>query len=167
MKHVFKSTLVTLMFTLALMSAFGQDSIKILDSNPNNHSLTLSDKGVTTVGWLKRIRWVIRDSKVESFKLKRKSKHNIFTSTPEQNFGTTMNLRSSIFLSRDWDYSIIWIDVATHTEHTFDPKIAIKPSSLTLLLLFVVLITSISSIVFYRKRRVANRTVQKADKIHS
>ncbi len=153
MNHVFKSIIVTLISTLVLTSAFGQQVIELY-SNVSG-KLELSDGETTSVGWLGRVYWIIsdkKDNKVESFRIERKSKHNIFIGTPEGAFVTSLNLRASVFIFRDWDYRIIWNDKTTSKEYKLDPKIAIKPPGLNILVLIIVIITGFS-VFFYRRWR--------------
>jgi hypothetical protein len=131
--------------------------------DPVTGDLQLSDGGRTPAGALGNIKWSIKDSKIDSFKIERKdrSPDNIFFATPEQPYGTSLNLIVGFNFSKDWYYSIYWKDKATQTEHTFDPIIAIKPHGIALLsLLIAVPLIALSAFLFFKFRN-SNRGFSK------
>lgn len=103
--------------------------IYILNSNVTDGSLTLSDGGVTEVHILFSgpVSWEIRDSKVESFMIIGKYPGDPFKDPLPVVYQSDVKLKVKEIVLKDWKYSIKWIDRATHTVHTFDPKIAVKP----------------------------------------
>jgi hypothetical protein len=128
--------------------------IEILNSNVSNDSLILSDDGYTEAGWFNEITWSIKDAKVESFRIERKpsSPHNIFIGRPERGYNTSLDLRTGVFF-KNWGYTIFWKDGLTHTEHRFDPKIAVKPDGLTFIVMFLILaIVVVPTAMFFRRR---------------
>ena len=110
-----------------------------IDSTGN---LVLSDGGTTKLGNVvnRKVSWKITDSKIESFRIVGKATGDPFTERPNSSQDTKLDLEVRLFGPvGDWYYSIIWKDQETHSEHTYDPKIAVRPVALSLKVLIVVI----------------------------
>ncbi len=165
MKYLFKSILVTFILCFALSASFGQHPIHIQGSNPVSGKLILSDNEKTEVHWGDTVTWDITDPKVGSFKLKRKRLFHIFKETPESDFVTIRSLTVSRYTILDWHYSIVWKEKGNEEEHTFDPKIAVKPGTgifLALTGFIVALFTALFGVISLRKKRTLANSYNKA-----
>ena len=117
-----------------------QKKIKLSIDNAGN--LALSDGGTTKLGNVvnRKVSWKIADSKIESFKIVGKAPGDPFTERPNSSHGTKLDLEVRLFGPvGDWYYSIIWKDQETHTEHTYDPKIAVRPVALNVRAVIIVI----------------------------
>ena len=156
MNHVFKATFLTVMLTMALIAVFGQQRIYLSVDSTNDTVLILSDRGRTPVRRHDKVSWIINSNKIISFALRAKPNNsNIFTTNPEGPQAPRLDLEVAYWvrpLGGDWNYSIDWID-AHHNQRHYDPKIAVKPmlGIANSILLFGLIITSITALVFYRK----------------
>lgn len=165
MKHVMKLIFVTLMLTMTLNSSFSQKPIKISIDPSNDTLLVLSDGGTTRLGniWNRSAVWEIDDPRITEFFIEGKRPGDPFTSRPGSGgYGITEEITVRFWgPTGDWYYNIWWKDRATQTEHRYDPKIAVKPgvTILELLLLFGFILTTITSIVFFRKWQKATATL--------
>ncbi len=102
--------------------------ISILDSNASNDRLVLSDDNLEVNNILSRpVMWDIADPKVESFKIVAKMPGDPLGKITPKDYSQTAKLHMKLIVPLgDWKYSIYWKDRATHQEHIYDPKIAVK-----------------------------------------
>ncbi len=126
----------------------------------SNNNLVLSDGGTTKAGNVinRKVSWKIKDQKIESFKVVGKDPGDPFTESPNSSFDTKLHLEVRLLgPTGDWYYSIIWKDKATYTEHTYDPKIAVKPVALNLKTLVILLVSTVICLLtvrFFRMRKI-------------
>lgn len=161
MNYFIKLIFVTLMLTMVLSFTFGQKRIGLTVDPANDTVLVLSDGGETTLGSVldRSVYWEIADPKILSFQIV--PKHDIndpFTERPGRPHGNRLDSKVRLFKwPVVWEYSIKWVHNASGL-HTHDPKIAVKPIVplfLDMLISFAFIITSITSVIFYRKWRAA------------
>jgi hypothetical protein len=138
-----------------------EHEIYITDSDPSSGSLTLSDGGTTKVNnvFNRTVFWEIADTKIESFRIEGKLTSDPFTERPGKEFAKHTKLKVRFLApTGDWNYTIVWYDKATHTEHRYDPKIAVEPllgyTGLVIIVAFTVV--SFLSLRFFRTRRKIN-----------
>jgi hypothetical protein len=135
-------------------------AIEIVSGNTENHSLVL-DPPDTVSGWgRKKVTWSIDSTAaiVESFEIvKKESSPQLFQWIDREPRSQTRNGKGrfkNISKDVDYVYSIIWYDTMG-LKHTFDPKIAVKPSSFLLeVLIYIVyaLFAGLISFLTFRKK---------------
>ena len=133
MKHVFKSTLVAVLFTLALITVLGQRKI-YLTIDPNKPD-SLTCRGITTCmdSVYDKISWEIADSGITSFEIVAKfsNRPHPFTEHPRKKHLNRLDLQlhPRAPARSEWEYFIFWKTSKTDKGRWCDPKIAVKPSS--------------------------------------
>jgi hypothetical protein len=130
--------------------------INLTDSDSGSNKLKLSDNDTTLVSSLhdRWISWNITDPKIESFIIVGKKTGHPFKIPPTNEHSRSVNLQVRLFRWEDWEYTIIWRDKKTHTDHTYDPIISIKPTPLApfLFILFIGLGVILIKTNFFRKK---------------
>ena len=162
MNHIFKSIYLTLIFVLSLNSLFCQERHELelkLDSNGK-----LVDPRTPNIERRDTISWVIKDSNISTFSIKRNGRGNIFTTRPERDQASQLELvvaRLAKPFGGEWEYTIQWTG-RDNQKFDHDPKIAVKPilgfSGLILILAFI--FTSITAFVFYNKWQNAEKLLK-------
>ena len=157
MNHVLKLTNLTILLTMALVTAFSQKPIYLGIDSANDTVLTLSDNGLTTLGRVfnRDVFWQINDARIQKFEIVPKFPidGDPFTERPNRPHTNRLPLRvRSNGRLGYWYYSIDWVDTHGNSHHS-DPKIAVNPIRplVDTILLIGFAITAVTSILFYRK----------------
>lgn len=144
---------------MVFTSVFSQEPIEITYDAAAN-TLKLSDQGATSVNWVdrKQVTWYSRDQHISKFEIVSKSRNrwDIFKQLrPITNTWWMGNVRNLAHLG-DWEYSIIWYRDGVR-QPVYDPKIAVKPVGTFLepALLLALMVTSITSLIFFKRKRSA------------
>lgn len=154
---------------MVLAVGFGRDKVIYLNLD-NNNKLILSGDVDVPVRRVDKLSWVIQDPKIISFRIERKPGNNRRLSTPDpEGIRVRDKLQVEIdylifIFGGDWKYTIYWTD-QDKVEHPLDPKIPIKPvvSLRDTFFILGLLIVSLFSLSYYRKRRIAAATPAKND----
>lgn len=136
-----------------------QHTITIYSGNPSNHELKLSDNGYSEVPQYNRIHWIITPgSNVASIEKihKKKDSPGVFIFGPSRD-GNEWTGKVMFAPDSDYQYYITWIEKGTGTHHTYDPKIAVKPSfNIAFLFIIVAFILGLATIgirrLFFAKK---------------
>ena len=138
MKHVFKPTLVAVLFTLAIIPVLGQRKIYLKIDPKQPDSLTC--RGITTCmdSVNNTISWEIADTGITSFEIVAKisNRPHPFTEHPRKKHSKKLELQLHPKILHpqipgmiEWGYFIVWKTSTTDKGRWCDPKIAVKPSS--------------------------------------
>ena len=137
--------------------------IKITFGDTIKDTLALNPYGIDTAYRGKKVTWLIDTGAsakiVKSFSIEIKPKsHNVFADTAPPPAKKTRDGYGRITdsASGEYTYSILWVDtIDTTRKHTYDPKIAIMPSTFTkeqIIYIAYGLIALILSLRFFSKR---------------
>jgi hypothetical protein len=132
--------------------------IIIKDSNTTTKELTL-DPIDPPAKKLQKVKWVIEDEKVASFRIEEKEdSDNIFAFFDQPPSGHVKEGGARVGLPRNeavYNYTIVWkaTNGDPNIEYRFDPKISIDPSQANLILLISSIVGILGIIIYWRMNR--------------